>query len=435
MPRDIAISNPGTGEAGAAASRLPWLLRGGFGRLFLGQAVSVVGSQVTFLALPIAAVFLLGATPGAMGLLGALDNLPYLLFGLGVGVLVDRRRRRVLMISADLVRAASVGSIPIAYALGRLSFVQLCVVVFIVGASNIVFDVAAQAQMPDLVAPDRLVSANASLQTTASLSTVAGPGLAGQLIALVGAPMAILVDAVSYVASAAFIRSIHEPEARRAPSEESARAQIAAGLRHVRSDGRLVGLAGAASTMSLAVNAIFAVWVYYLATRLGWSAASIGMLYTFVGLSGAAGAVLMPIAAGRVGIGRVLAAMPIVTALGLAPLPVAVEAGASGTLTDAILVGGSLVFGLGLVSFAVLSAGLRQTLAPEAARGRVLGTLRFFEWGSMPIGSLIGGALGQAFGPSVAIEFGAIAFATGAAWIVFSPLFSMREPEVEQVRR
>ena len=399
---------------------LPWLLRGGFGRLFAGQAVSILGSQVTFLALPIAAVFLLGATPGAMGLLGALDNLPYLLFGLGVGVVVDRWPRRRLMISADLVRAIAVGTVPLAFALGRLSFGQLCAVVFVVGACNIVFDVAAQAQMPDLVSNERLVTANASLQTTASLSTVVGPGLAGQLIALVGAPTAILVDAGSYAVSALFIGRIREPEAPRTRSEASARAQIAAGLRQVRADRRLVALAGAASTMSLAVNAIFAVWVYYLATRLGWSPASIGLLYTLVGVSGAAGAVLMPALAGRIGVGRVLAAMPLVVA-----------AGASGSVVSAVLVGGSLTFGLGLVSFAVIAAGLRQTLAPPDARGRVLGTLRFFEWGSMPVGSAIGGVLGQAFGPAVTIEFGALAFMTGAGWVVMSPLRRMRSARIE----
>ena len=410
---------------------LPWLLRGGFGRLFAGQAVSILGSQVTFLALPIAAVFLLGATPGAMGLLGALDNLPYLLFGLGVGVVVDRWPRRRLMISADLVRAIAVGTVPLAFALGRLSFGQLCAVVFVVGACNIVFDVAAQAQMPDLVSNERLVTANASLQTTASLSTVVGPGLAGQLIALVGAPTAILVDAGSYAVSALFIGRIREPEAPRTRSEASARAQIAAGLRQVRADRRLVALAGAASTMSLAVNAIFAGWVYYLATRLGWSPASIGLLYTLVGVSGAAGAVLMPALAGRIGVGRVLAAMPLVTGAGLMPLPLVVAAGASGSVVSAVLVGGSLTFGLGLVSFAVIAAGLRQTLAPPDARGRVLGTLRFFEWGSMPVGSAIGGVLGQAFGPAVTIEFGALAFMTGAGWVVMSPLRRMRSARIE----
>lgn len=411
-----------------SGAELPWWFSGGFGRLFAGQAVSVVGSQVTFLAVPIAAVFLLGATPAAMGLLGALDNLPYLLFGLGVGVVVDRFRRRRLMVLGDLVRAATVGSIPLAWAMGVLSFGQLCVVVFVVGICNLVFDVSSQAQMPDLLPAERLVGGNAALQTTTSLATVVGPGLAGQLIGFVGAPVAIVVDAVSYVVSACFIRSIREPESVRPSTDESARSQIVEGLRFVRSDGRLVAIAGGASTMSFAANALLAVFVYYLATRLGMDAASIGTLYMGVGIAGATGAILVPAAAGRVGLGRTMAVLPVIAGLGLLPLPFVVESGVGGLAQGAALVGGALVFGFGMISFSVLAAGLRQTLAPEAARGRVLGTLRFLEWGSMPIGSGVGGAIGQVFGPAAAVEFAGLAFVSGALWILISPLIKMREP-------
>ena len=411
-----------TSGGSPATGRRPWWTSGGFGRLFLGQAVSVVGSQVTFLALPIAAVFLLHASPAAMGLLGALDNLPYLLFGLGVGVLVDRYRRRRLMVSADLVRALAVGSIPISALAGRLTLTQLCVVVFIVGAANIVFDVSAQAQLPDLVAADRLVGANGLLQTTSSLSLVVGPGLAGEIIALLGAPVAILVDSVSYLVSALCIGAIREPEAPRQAAGESMRRQVAEGLRLVRADRRLIAIAGATSTASLAANAMFAVFVYFLVTRFGLGGAAIGFLYMAVGISGAAGAVLVPAAARRVGSGYMLAIMLVVAGVGLLGVALAGQSGFGGPACAAAVVGGSLLFGLGLISFSVLSAGLRQALAPAAARGRVLGTLRFFEWGSMPIGSLIGGLLGEIYGPVAAIEFAGLALIGASVWIVRSPL-------------
>jgi len=415
---------PAAGLPTEVGRKLPWWLTDGFGRLFAGQAVSAVGSQVTFLALPIAAVFLLGATPAAMGILGALDNLPYLLFGLGVGVVVDRFRRRKLMIVADLVRAIAVGSVPVAFALGRLGFEQLCVVVFVVGAGNIIFDVAAQAQMPDLLARERLVAGNGTLQTATSLAAVGGPGIAGQLIAFVGAPMAIVLDSISYVVSAVFVSTIREPEAPRTRSEEPMREQIASGLRLVRADVRLVGIAGAAATISLATNALFAVFVYYLAMRAGITPAGIGSLFMAVGVAGAVGAVTMPMLAERIGAGRVLVAMPLAAGLGLAAIPAALELAPA--VSTSVLVAGSLVFGLAMISFSVLSAGLRQTLAPVEARGRVLGTLRFFEWGTMPIGSLLGGAVGQVFGPVVAIELASAIFACAAIWIVASPLAGMR---------
>ena len=406
-----------------ASSRFPWWTSGGFGRLFAGQAISVVGTQVTGLALPVTAVFLLGATPVQMGLLGALDNLPYLLFGLFVGIVVDRFRRRRLMVSADLVRALAVGSIPLAALAGCLGFPQLCAVVFVVGASNLVFDVSAQAQMPDLLTADRLMSGNASLQATSSLAMVVGPGIAGQLIAIVGAPVAIAVDAVSYVASALFIRSIREPELPRHDSTESAGSRILAALKLVRSDGRLVGLAGATATAALAANALFAVFVYYLARRYGFQAGSIGLVHMVVGLAGVLGAIVVPALVGRgIRLGIVLATLPVLAGGALCLLPAATLAG---PLAVYALLAGSMIFGLGLISFSVLAAGLRQALAPAEARGRVLGTLRFFEWGSMPVGSLIGGLLGGLLGPEAAIEFAGLAFMASALWIVATPLFAL----------
>lgn len=409
----------------------PWWA-GGYGRLLFGQSVSMVGSQVTFLALPLIAVLTLQATPGAMGVLGALDNLPYLLVGLWVGVFVDRHARRRLMILSDLLRAVAVISIPIAALGGWLSFAQLCTVAFIVGLGNIVFDVACQAQLPELVDREHLVGANGALQMSASLSMVGAPGLVGLLVKIIGAPLAILIDAASYVVSAVSIGSIRKPEEARPSEEGSTWAQVVEGLKLVRDDSRLVGIAGGASMLSIAMNSAFAVLMFYLATRLEMDPGMIGLVFLAFGVGGAIGAMAISPVAARVGTGRVLIGAPVVGALGLASFVVAAESGLPGPAVLTVLFSGSVVMGAGLVGFSVLASGVRQLLAPSQARGRVLGTLRFLEWGSMPLGSVIGGVVGEVFGAAPAILTSAVLLAGAAAWVVATPLRALRElPEEE----
>ena len=399
------------------------MLRSGFSRLWFGETVSVLGTQVTFLAMPLAAVMILGASPFQMGLLGAVDNMPYLIFGLGVGALVDRVSRRRLMVTSDLARAVVLASIPLAAAAGVLSLPQLFVVAFVVGVFNIVFDVSYQAQLPDLVAAERLVEANGKLEMSRSLSLVVGPGLAGTLVQLITAPFAIVVDAASYVVSARSIATIYEPESTPGATGQGLRREVADGLRVVAGDRRLVGIAGAAATVSMAMNAWLAVFVYHLVRDLSLDAGAVGLLFVVFGMGGVVGAVSASRLAQMIGVGRLLAITPLVAGLG--GLAVAIVGGSGSVL--AVKVGGAAaVFGFGLVTFSVTAAGVRQVLAPEALRGRVMATLRFFEWGVMPVGSVVGGLVGEAAGPAAALAFAALVFVSACVWIVASPLRGMK---------
>jgi MFS family permease len=399
------------------------MLRSGFSRLWFGETVSVLGTQATFLALPLAAVMILGASPFQMGLLGAVDNMPYLIFGLGVGVLVDRVSRRRLMVTSDLARAVVLASIPLAAAAGVLTLTQLFVVVFAVGVFNIVFDVSYQAQLPDLVAAEQLVDANGKLETSRSLSLVVGPGLAGTLVQLLTAPFAIVVDAASYVASALSIATIHGPESTPGATGQGLRREVTDGLRVVAGDRRLVGIAGAAATVSMAMNAWLAVFVYHLVRDLSLDAGAVGLLFVVFGMGGVVGAVSASRLARMIGVGRLLAFTPIVAGLG--GLAVA-GVGGSGSILAVKIGGAAAVFGFGLVAFSVTAAGVRQVLAPEASRGRVMATLRFFEWGVMPIGSVVGGLVGEAAGPAAALAVAALVFMFASVWIVASPLRRMK---------
>jgi Transmembrane secretion effector len=182
-----------------------------FNRLWVGQSISAFGSQVTMLALPLTAVLYLHATATQIGLLGAARELPVLGLMLFFGVVVDRMRRRPLMIGADLGRAGAIGAVPIFAWLGFLSMSVLYLVALVVGCLAVVFSLAYQAYLPTLVGPDRLLSGNSRLQTTQSLSDVAGPGLAGLLVQLVKAPFALLADVLSFLALAWSVAAIRTP--------------------------------------------------------------------------------------------------------------------------------------------------------------------------------------------------------------------------------
>jgi len=184
------------GRNESATRRSLWR-HGDFMRLWTGQSVSLLGSQVTLLALPLTAILLFHATAFQVGALSAVEFLPFMLFGLPVGVLVDRMRRRPILIAADAARFVAIGSIPLAHALGMLHLGQLYVVAFIFGTGTVFFDVAYLAYLPALVPRDRLVEGNAKLEVSRSGAQLAGPGIAGVLVQALSAPGAMLADAVS----------------------------------------------------------------------------------------------------------------------------------------------------------------------------------------------------------------------------------------------
>jgi MFS family permease len=415
----------------ASTRARPWWRSNGYGRLLGGQAVSAIGSQITFIALPLIAVVSMDAGPGAMGLLGAVDNLPYLLIGLWVGVFVDRHARRALMIASDLLRAVAVLSVPIAALLGWLTFAQLCVVAFVVGIGNIVFDVACQAQLPELVDDAHLVPANGALQTSASMSMVAAPGLVGVLIKVVGAPVSMLIDAASYLVSALSIASIRTPEQHRPGEETSTWEQVRHGWRLVLADRRLVGLGGGTAMVSMAMNASMAVMIFFLANQLDMDAGMIGLVFVAFGVGAAIGAMGAGSLAARIGTGTTLLAGPLVAAAGLVIFALSGTALSPAGWAVPLVFAGAIAMGIGMMAFSSLSAGLRQLLAPEEARGKVLGTLRFVELGVMPLGSVIGGTVGQVSGAIPAVLIGALILASAAGWVVATPLRGLRELPTE----
>jgi MFS family permease len=187
-----------------------------FLKLWAAQAISQVGTQVTLLALPLAAILVLDATATEVALLGAVEVLPFLLFTLPAGVWVDRLPRRPILVVTDLARAVALASIPLAYALDALTLPHLYAVAFVVGVLSVFFDVSYLSYLPSLVDRAQLGSANSKLEATRSAAQVVGPGTAGALVGAITAPVAILVDAVSYLLSAFLAWRIRRADRREA---------------------------------------------------------------------------------------------------------------------------------------------------------------------------------------------------------------------------
>ena len=224
-----------------------------FLKLWAASAISDVGSQISALALPLIAALTLGATPWQMGLLSAAGAAPILFVGLFAGVWVDRLRRRPLLIAMDIGRAATLLTIPLASALGLLRIEILYIVALLVGALSVLFSVAHLSFIPTLVERERLVEGNSKLQTTTSVAQVAGPGLGGVLVGLLGAAFAVIIDALSFLASALLIVGIRVKEPSRPASDERGGvvAEIGEGLRIVVTHRILRVLAGCSATINL----------------------------------------------------------------------------------------------------------------------------------------------------------------------------------------
>ncbi len=397
-----------------------------FRRFWLGEAISLLGSQVTALALPLSAVLLLHAGPGEMAILGVLTYLPFLVVTLPAGVLADRRRRRPLLMIANVGRAVALLAIPASAWLGVLSLPLLYGVSLVVGVLTVVFEVGYLAYVPNLVSRHRLADANARLQATSSAAEVGGPGIAGLLIAAVGAPLAILIDSVSYLASAVLLFGIRreEPDPSTDGRAVDILGDIRTGLRITFTDPILRAFALEAATNNLAWQVVEVVLLIYATQVLGLDALAIGTLFSL----GAIGAVLGAVTAGplgrRFGIGRTIAVAMVLCGFGTLLIPLAMPPPVLGgvILAVALFIGG---FGTTISVVHVIT--VRQTITPDELLGRMNASYRTLSYGAIPIGAIIGGVLGESIGLQATMAIGAIGVALAPLWVLLSPVPRIRD--------
>jgi MFS family permease len=397
-----------------------------FLRLWIGQTASQFGSQVTLVASPLVAIVVLHVDATQMGLLGALGRLPFLLYVVA-GVFVDRMRRRPVVIGTDIARGVLLLTIPAAALLHVLSFWLLAGVVFAAMLLTVWFDIAYMSYVPGLVNRTNLMQANTIMESSASTAQIAGPGIGGVLVQVLTAPYAIVADSLSYLVSAFAVWRIRTPE----PAAEhdggvglrGIASAVGAGLRFVAKDKMLAPLALGIGISNLAWAAELALYVLFMARGLGLSASLIGLTLAAGGPGALVGSMLAGWAQRRIGLsGAIIGGLTLFAASALL-IPFAPH-----QLAFAVPVLMVAAFGMALGGqvCAVNVLTTRQTVTPDALLGRVNASFRFLALGVSPLGSLLGGFLGQAIGLRPALFVAIIGMFLAPLVVLVSPVRGVR---------
>jgi predicted MFS family arabinose efflux permease len=403
----------------------PLLRQPEFLKLWAAQSISQIGDQITLLALPLVAVLTLDASAAQMGFLVAAELMPHLLFSLFAGVWIERsRRRRRLMIVADLGRALLLASVPLAAAFGVLSFPQLYAVAFAVGTFAVMFDISWPTLFVAVVPRRDVVDANSKMSLSRALSFVVGPSAAGFLVQALTAPVTLLVDAFSFLGSALFLTRLRAQEP---PVEEDGNGVLGSlrdGLRFVLRDELIRSDLACAATVNLFNFVFYAIFVLYATRELGVAPGTLGIALGAGAVGGIIGALIAPRLERVIGIGR-----SVVLGSVLFPAPLILVPIASGSeLQLGLMLGAAEFFSaVGVMIFDVSAASMAFLRIPDRIRARAAGSFRFVNYGVRPLGALLGGALGTALGLQTTLWIGVLGALLGVVWLFFSPIPRLRE--------
>jgi MFS family permease len=426
------VSTPAT--APAVRRLVPPLLRDTvFRRYWSASTVSMAGDQVASVAVPLTAVLALHAGAAAMGYLTALEWLPSLLFGMHAGAWADRRgRRRQLMIACDLGRFALFSTIPVCYVLGALTLWQLFAVVFAAGSLSILFNVADGTLFVSIVAPEQYVDGQSLIYGSRALSFVVGPSLGGILTQLLSAPFAILTDALSFLGSAFFLRRISPAE----PPTDDGKGGVTAGLRWIAHSpivrASLIGVA----VVNFFNLMYFALLVLYAVRVLHVNAGLLGLIIGCGAFGGLLGAAVTKRLAARIGVGLAYVAGCFLFTAPLALVPLAPLPPGHGTTLTVIVMMFSAEFlsGAGVMVLDISIGSIFAAVIPDTLRSRVTGAFSAINYGTRPLGALLGGVLGSVAGLQTALWVAVAGGVVGAVLLVPSPLPRFRLPGSAQPR-
>jgi MFS family permease len=393
-----------------------------FRLLWIGQTTSDLGTAVNTVVLPLIAVVYLQAGPFAVGALAAVQWAPWLLIGLPAGVWVDRSRCRRLMLACDLARAVLIASVPIAAAFGVLGIAQLFVVATLTGAATVVFQVAYLSYLPTLLRTDELAEGNAKLQGSEAVAQVVGPGLGGLLVQAFRGPFALVADAVSYLVSAAALLAIRSTEPAREPARRRLRSEIAEGARYVLADPLLRVMTVAPAVANFFFHGFEAIVVLFLVRSVHLSPAEIGVLIGVVSLGSVIGAAVARPLGRRMGTSRAVWLVTLLTAPFALLIPLTTRGAGL-----AFFIVGIMVTYIGVLVYNVTMGSFRQAYCPPRILGRVVASMRFVLFGTIPLGALAGGVLAGALGTRNAMWVLTAGEVLPALILFASPLRRMRD--------
>lgn len=418
-------------SSATAAPRRSLVRHPDFRRLWTGDALGQLGAQLSSLALPILAVQQLAATAWQMGVLNAAESAAFLVIGLPAGAWVDRMRKRRVLITADVVRAAVLAGVVVAAWTGHASMPLLYGAGVAISVATVFFDVAHQSYVPGLVGLEHVVEGNAKLQATQSVAMVAAPAFGGWLLRFVSAASLVGVNVVTYVVSAVAVSRIRHREEPPDPADRRPlRTEIAEGLRFVLQQPLLRRIVACTATSNLFNSVGSAVVVIYALRTVGLDEAAFGTVLSASAIGGLVGALVADRAARLVGEGRIIPVSALLSAPAYALTPLALVLPLP---PQALLVIGGVAFSFSVVVYNVAQVSYRQRLCPPALLGRMNASVRFLVWGTMPIGGLLGGWLGTALGPVPTLWVATVGMGLGALPVLLSPLVRMRELPVDTV--
>ena len=397
-----------------------------FRRYFLGQAVSLIGDQIGLIALPLTAVLALDASPGQMGVLTTAALLPNLLLSLHAGAWVDRLgRQRLVMLSMDVGRGLVIATIPVAYALGHLTWPLLYAVAFATGCLAVFFYVAYGAFFQTLVDRDDYVTANSLIHGSRAFSFLAGNSIGGVLVQLFRGPYALALDACSFFWSALFLGRIDTDDPPRAPREAGG---VTAGARWLRGNAVMRAELLGVATINLFNFMFFALFVLYATRYLGVRPATLGIVLGTASIGTLLASFVAGAASRRFGVGP---AFILGCFLFPAPLVLVPAAGGPHWLVLACLFAAEFLSGIGLMLLDILAGSISAAIVPPILRSRVAGAFMVVNYGVRPLGTAIGGVLGTTIGVRPTLWIATVGSIAGVAWLLPSPLRTMRElPEM-----
>ncbi len=418
----LSVPAPAADAGGGGGGGSILRISAAFRNFWLAHLISLVGSQISLVALPLVAVLVLNAHAAQMGYLTAAITAPTLFFGLHFGALVDRLgHRRQAMMAADIGRAALLASIPIAYAFDVLTIAQLYVVGFLGGTLSVLFSVAYSPLLAALVPRERVVEANQIVHGTIAFSYMGGSSLGGALVQALSAPVAVVFDAVSFLGSAFFLRRVKVEE----PATEKAESgHLSGGIRFIRQTPIMLASLASMATINLFTFGFFALFILYLTRSLHVSPSTIGLAIAVGAVGGVIGAVGAGPLSKRIGIGRTFL-------LGsfLFPAPLVLVPAASGPrpLVLAMLFVAEFLSGIGLMMQDISGNSITQTLIPDRLRSRVQGAYMVVNYGARPIGALLAGWLGSAIGLQGTLFIFTSCAIAGSVLLLPSPIPRLRE--------
>lgn len=405
-----------------------------FVRVWTAATISIFGSLITRIALPLVAILTLGAGPIEVAVLRGMDLGALLIVGLVAGAWVDRLRRRPVLIGADLGRAVLLVSIPVAFVLGVITFWHLLVVAVLTSILTAFFDAADNAYLPTIVERERLVEANSALAASGSVAEFVGFGISGVLVQLLTGPITILIDAVTYLVSAVLLATVRRPEAPPPAVEdrEPVLDEIRHGLRLVRHDPILRSFAAASMLLAALWGVFGATFFLFALETLGLSPALVGIVAGVGGVSSFIGAVVASRSTRRWGIGQVAIAAMLLSALGNLFIPLA-PAGLP-IIAVACLVAQQLIADSAVTVYDVTEVSVRQALVADREVGRVAATFSVLAVAAQLVATVGAGLLAEVIGLRAVAFLAPIGGLLGAAILWWSPVRTLRDLPVRDDR-